>query len=72
MERTGGVLALLSARVHRQVFISVQAYQPGRHSSNDDLLQALSSVLDDFSLTAISGWPCPEPVGANASAAQAN
>ncbi len=63
MERTGGVLALLSARVQRQVFISVQAYQPGRLNSNDALRQALSGALHDFSLDAASGWPCPEPVG---------
>ncbi len=61
MERVGGVLALLSARVHGQVFISVQAYQPGRHNSKDALRQALSSALDDFSLNATSGWPAPVP-----------
>jgi hypothetical protein len=59
MERTGGVLALLSARVNGQVFVSVQAYQPGRPSSKGVLQQALSGALDDFSLTATSGWPCP-------------
>ncbi len=59
MERTGGVLALLSARVNRQVFVSVQAYQPGRPNSKDVLQQALSSALGDFSLNATSGWPCP-------------
>jgi hypothetical protein len=59
MERVGGVLAVLSARVHGQVFVSVQAYQPGRHNSKDALRQALSSALDDFSLTATSGWPAP-------------
>ena len=45
MHRTGGVLALLSGRVHQQVFVSVLAYQPGRPNSNDDLWQDLSSVL---------------------------
>ncbi|OBI55517.1 hypothetical protein [Mycobacterium sp. E787] len=59
MERIGGVLALLSARVHGQVFISVQAYQPGRQNSKNALRQALSSALDDFSLNATSGWPAP-------------
>jgi hypothetical protein len=63
MERTGGVLALLSARVDRQVFVSVQAYQPGRPNTNDDLRHVLSSTLDDFSLNATNGWPRPEPVG---------
>ncbi|MCV7049951.1 hypothetical protein H7H82_04930, partial [Mycobacterium heidelbergense] len=70
MERTGGVLALLSGRVHQQVFVSVQAYQPGRPNSNDELRQALSGALDDFSLDATDGWPCPEPE--NTTAAQAN
>ncbi|MCV7102381.1 hypothetical protein H7I01_18805, partial [Mycobacterium palustre] len=59
MERVGGVLALLSARVHGQVFVSVQAYQPGRQNSKDALRQALSGALHDFSLNATSGWPAP-------------
>ncbi len=66
MQRTGGVLALLSASVHGRVFVSVQAYLPGRPNSNDGLRQALSSTLDDFSLNATFGWPCPEPVGGRA------
>ena len=57
MHRTGGVLALLSGRMHRQVFVSVLGYQPGRPNSNDVLWQDLSSVLRDFSLTATTGWP---------------
>jgi hypothetical protein len=72
MERVGGVLALLSARVRGQVFVSVQAYQPGGANSEDALRHALSSTLDDFSLDAISGWPRPELADMNASAAQAN
>ena len=61
MERVGGVLALLSARVRGQVFVSVQAYQPGATNSEDALRQALSNTLDDFSLSATSGWPAPVP-----------
>jgi diacylglycerol O-acyltransferase len=60
MERVGGVLALLSARVHGQVFVSVQAYQPGGTNSEDALRQAISNTLADFSLDAIRGWPVPE------------
>jgi hypothetical protein len=60
MHRTGGVLALLSGRSHGQVFVSVLAYQPDRPNSNDVLRQHLSSVLSDFSLTATTGWGCPE------------
>ncbi len=67
MHRTGGVLALLSGSVDRQVFVSVLAYQSGRPNSNDDLRQHLSSALSEFSLTATTGWPCPEPVGGAAS-----
>jgi hypothetical protein len=59
MQRTGGVLALLSGRVHRQIFVSVLAYQPDRENSNDVLRQDISSVLGDFSLTATIGWPGP-------------
>jgi hypothetical protein len=57
MHRTGGVLALLSGRVHRQIFVSVLAYQLDRPNSNDVLRQDVSSVLSDFSLTATIGWP---------------
>ena len=64
MHRTGGLLGLLSGRVHGQVFVSVFAYQPGRSNSNDDLRRDLSSALSEFSLTATTGWGCPEPVGA--------
>jgi hypothetical protein len=64
MHRTGGVLALLSGRVGRQVFVSVLAYQPDRPNSNDGLWRDLSGVLCDFSLTATTGWPCPVPADA--------
>ena len=64
MHRLGGLLVLLSGRTHRQVFVSVLAYQPGGSNSNNDLQQHLSSALSDFSLTASIGWPCNEPVGA--------
>jgi hypothetical protein len=60
MHRAGGLLALLSGSAHGQVFVSVLAYQPG--SSNDGLRQDLSNTLSEFSLTATTGWPCPEPV----------
>jgi hypothetical protein len=62
MHRTGGVLALLSGRTHGRVFVSVLAYQLDRPNSNDDLRQQISSALSDFSLTATTGWGCPEPV----------
>jgi hypothetical protein len=62
MHRTGGIMALLSGRSDRQVFVSVLAYQPDRTNSNDALRKDLSGVLSDFSLTATIGWPCPGPV----------
>jgi len=61
VDQTGGLLGLLSGRVHGQVFVSVVAHQPGRPNSNDDLRSDLSSALRDFSLTATIGGPCPEP-----------
>jgi hypothetical protein len=64
MHQLGGLLVVHSARVHQQVFVSVLAYQPDRPNSNDDLRQDLSSALSDFSLTAMPGWGCPQPVGA--------
>jgi hypothetical protein len=59
LHRLGGLLVLLSGRTHGRVFVSVLAYQPGRSNSNDDLRRRLSGVLGDFSLTAMTGWPCP-------------
>jgi len=59
MHRTGGVLALLSGRVHQEIFVSVLAYQPGRPNSNDQLWQDLSSVLSDYSLIATTRWGRP-------------
>ncbi|OSC25866.1 hypothetical protein B8W69_17630 [Mycobacterium vulneris] len=56
MHRTNGALALLSGRVHGQVFVSVLGYQLGRRNSNEDLRQAISGALGDFSLTASTGW----------------
>jgi hypothetical protein len=62
MHRLGGLLVVLSGRAHGRVFVSVLAYQPGRPNSNDGLRQDLLSAVNDFSLTATTGWPCPEPV----------
>lgn len=62
MHRTNGALALLSGRVHDRVFISVLAYELGRHNSNEGLRQALSRTLSDFSLTATTGWHAVCPV----------
>jgi hypothetical protein len=56
MHRTNRVLALLSGRMHGQVFVSFLAYQPGRTNSNDELRQGIASALSDFSLTATTAW----------------
>ena len=64
LHRTGGLLGLLSGRVHGQVFISVLGYQPGRPNTIDDLWRDLSSALSDFSLTATTDWGIAAPVGA--------
>ncbi|GLE51860.1 hypothetical protein ATCCBAA256_14330 [Mycobacterium montefiorense] len=56
MHRTNGALALLSGRVHGQVFVTVLAYQLGRDNSNDELQQHIASALNEFSLTAATGW----------------
>jgi hypothetical protein len=63
MRRAGGLMILFSGRVQRQVFVSVLAYQPGHPNSQDDVRRELSSALRDFSLSATTGWGCPEPVG---------
>src|SRR5258708_13134517 len=56
LHRAGGLLGLLSGRVHGQVFVSVLGYQPGRPNTVDDLWRDLSSALSDSSLTATTGW----------------
>jgi hypothetical protein len=63
MHRLGGLLVLLSGRIHGRVFVSVLAYQPRRSNSNRILRQRLSSVLSEFALTATTGWPSNERVG---------
>jgi len=63
IHQTGGLLGLLSGRTKGQVFVSVAAYRLDRPYSNDDLRNDLSSILNDFSVTAKEGWPCPEPAG---------
>jgi len=70
MHQLGGLLVVQSARVGRQVFVSVLAYQPDRPDSNSELRQQVSRALGDFSLTASAGWGCPEP--AIVTAAQAD
>jgi hypothetical protein len=62
IHHTGGLLGLLSGRVHGQVFVSIVTYQLDRPNSNRELQQHISSVLSDFALTATIGWPCPQPV----------
>lgn len=56
LRRTGGLLGLLSGRVHGKVFISVLGYQPDRPNTLDDLRRDLSNTLSDFSLHATTGW----------------
>ncbi|MEZ0364238.1 hypothetical protein ACAG26_11125 [Mycobacterium sp. pUA109] len=54
LQRAGGLLALVSGRLHGRVFVSAVAYQPG--TSNNDLPRRLSSTLDEFSLTGTRLW----------------
>jgi len=66
VELSNGLMALISAEVDGRVFVSVLAYQPDRLTSNEELRQVLSSIMDDFSLTATIGWPALEPAEHNA------
>ena len=61
MYQTNGALALVSGRIHGQVFVTVLAYELGRDNSNEDLRQQISSALSDFSLTATPGWRTVSP-----------
>ena len=56
MRSANGVLALLSGRVHGQVFVAVLSYRPGLLNSNDDLSRAILSALSGFSLTSARSW----------------
>ena len=64
VSQLGGVMALHSGRVERQVSVSVIAYQPDRPNSNDYLQRCVSTVLSEFSLTATTGWACNQPTAA--------
>jgi diacylglycerol O-acyltransferase / wax synthase len=61
VQLTNGMMALISAEVNGRVFVSVMAYQPGSVTSNEELRQVLSSVMDDFALPATVGWPNHQP-----------
>jgi hypothetical protein len=61
VQLSNGMMALISAEVNGRVFVSVLAYQPGSVTSNEELRQVLSSIMDDFSLPATIGWPTREP-----------
>jgi diacylglycerol O-acyltransferase / wax synthase len=63
VQLSNGMMALISAEVNGRVFVSVLAYQPRRLTSNAQLQQVLSRIMDDFSLTATIGWPTHEPAG---------
>ncbi len=63
VQLSNGMMGLISASVNGRVFVSVIAYQPGSITSNDELRRVLSSIMEDFSLTATIGWPCREPAG---------
>ena len=54
MRQMGGLLSVLSGRVHGRVFISIVGYQPGWTNSDHDLQHHVSHVLSEFSLTAMT------------------
>jgi diacylglycerol O-acyltransferase / wax synthase len=66
VQLSNGMMALISAEVNGRVFVSVLAYQPDRITTNNELRQVLSNIMDDFSLTtATIGWPSPMTVPAS-------
>ncbi|HWT49226.1 MAG TPA: hypothetical protein VN255_11820 [Mycobacterium sp.] len=71
VHQLGGLLSLLSGKARGRVFVSVVAHQPDHPNSKDQLQQHISSVLSEFSLTATTGWPCKEPVGARSASRSA-
>jgi hypothetical protein len=52
LERMGGQLFLVSARDHRKVWISINAYLAGRENSQEALRQATSRTFAEFDLNA--------------------
>ncbi|MGH3726118.1 MAG: hypothetical protein ACRDUS_18570 [Mycobacterium sp.] len=51
LERTGGRMFILSARLNGRMFISVGAYQPGATNTNEALRELATHTLADFGLT---------------------
>jgi hypothetical protein len=57
IERIGGQLFVVSARIHGKIFIAVNAYLPGRTNTQDALREDMSRTFDEFGLAAeIHGW----------------
>ncbi|MDO3640270.1 hypothetical protein Q2100_31310, partial [Mycolicibacterium sp. KC 300] len=61
VQLSNGMMALISAEVNGRVFVSVLAYQPGSVTTNSELRQTLSLIMDDFALPATIGWPTTAP-----------
>lgn len=61
VQLSNGMMALISAEVNGRVFVSVLAYQPDSVTTNTELRQMLSQIMDDFALPATIGWPTTAP-----------
>ncbi|MEV3902931.1 hypothetical protein AB0K11_11465 [Mycobacterium sp. NPDC050551] len=61
VQLSNGMMALISAEVNGRVFVSVLAYQPDSVTTNIELRQMLSQIMDDFALPATIGWPTTAP-----------
>jgi hypothetical protein len=52
IERIGGQLFVVSARIHGKIFIAVNAYLPGRTNTQDALREDMSRTFDEFGVAA--------------------
>jgi hypothetical protein len=52
IERMGGQLFVVSARIHGKIFIGINAYLPGCPNTQDTLREDVSRTLDEFGVAA--------------------
>ena len=57
------MMAVLSGRVDRRIFISVTGYQPGGVNTTEDLQRNLDNALGDFALAAAKDRTAPAARG---------
>lgn len=60
MRPTGGLLGVVSGRIHNRIFLSALSHRPAGRNSNIQLQKDLSDVLREFGSCAAAGWSTAE------------